>query len=50
MLTDAWIPDNRLGAAVARFLCRRLRYHTRWCRGRSDHVRDGAIIDPGRWA
>lgn len=42
--------DNRLTAVLARVKCRALRRHGLYCRGRADHVRDGRIIDPGRWA
>lgn len=42
--------DNWLTWKFARFRCRALRQHTATCRGRTDHVRDGQIIDPGRWA
>lgn len=41
--------DNWLTYRLAGVLCRRFRRHTLHCRSRSDHVRDGRIIDPGRW-
>lgn len=47
-LVNHW--DNRLTARLARVLCRRFRRHTLYCRGRKDHVRNGQIIDPGRWS
>lgn len=39
-----------LASKVSRVLCRVAHRHTSYCRGRADHVRDGQIIDPGRWA
>lgn len=43
-LSDTW-----LGYRLASVLCRVFHHHTLACRGRGDHVRDGKIIDPGRW-
>jgi hypothetical protein len=32
-----------------RILCRLAHWHGYSCRGRPDHIRDGANIDPDRW-
>jgi hypothetical protein len=43
------LPDNQLGKLISGILCRVFHRHSLFCRGRRDHVRDGKVIDPGRW-
>lgn len=47
-MANRW--DNPLGWRLGRVACHYFRWHYLGCRGRRDHVRDGQIIDPGRWS
>lgn len=43
-------PDSAFGYRLSRIACRAARWHTRFCVGRPDHVRNGQVIDPARWS
>jgi hypothetical protein len=43
-----WLPEWA-GYPVSRALCRWFDWHTLYCRGRRDHVRDGILIGQRRW-
>lgn len=46
-LVGRW--DNPVTYRLSRALCH-LGAHSKFCRGRRDHVLNGKLIGPGRWA